>query len=270
MSPGGMPPGGAARRRDPRAGGTASGAGGAGIGGMAARASRWLGVRAMYCDLTTAICTCSWLCLDCRSARTAAACSAAVLASAADLADASSALAACSPISAVARHLRRHLGGHHPLDRQLVDETLRRVGGQHRVHAVGPAAHVLRCSKLVDRRLECCQLRFGGVHRCLVGGVLCIGGLLRCQLVIQVELGRMHRLGGLLGLPRQLIELCQRIVGGVCLHIARRATPPKTINPAIAPTSGSLKLTARDPRACGRASRFCVLQTAVASRPELS
>jgi hypothetical protein len=26
---------------------------------------------------------------------------------------------------AVALHLRRHLGGHHPLDRELIDQTLR-------------------------------------------------------------------------------------------------------------------------------------------------
>ncbi|CPR03745.1 acyl-CoA dehydrogenase [Mycobacterium bohemicum DSM 44277] len=62
-----------------------------------ARAVRCWGVRATYCDLTTAICTCSWLCLACSAARTAAACSAAVLASAADLADSRSAWAACSP-----------------------------------------------------------------------------------------------------------------------------------------------------------------------------
>ncbi|SHX12099.1 Uncharacterised protein [Mycobacteroides abscessus subsp. abscessus] len=41
-----------------------------------------------------AICTCSLLCLDCRSARTAAACSAAVLASDADLAESASAFVA--------------------------------------------------------------------------------------------------------------------------------------------------------------------------------
>ena len=68
--------------------------------------------------------------------------------------------------------------------------------------------------------LECCQLGLGGLHRCRVGGVLCLGGLLHCQLVVQIQLGGMHRLGGLLGLPRQLIELCQRIVGGVGLHMA--------------------------------------------------
>src|SRR5258707_617794 len=50
-----------------------------------ASAVRCSGVSAWYCVLTTAICTCSWLCLCCRLARTAAACSAAALASAADL-----------------------------------------------------------------------------------------------------------------------------------------------------------------------------------------
>ena len=54
-------------------------------------------VKSQYVSLTTAICTCNWLCLDCKLARTAAACSAALFASAADLADACSALAACSP-----------------------------------------------------------------------------------------------------------------------------------------------------------------------------
>ena len=69
--------------------------------------------------------------------------------------------------------------------------------------------------------LERCQLRLGGFHCCRVGGVLCVGGLLHCQLVVQIQLGRMHGLGGLLGLPRQLIELCQRIVCGIGLHMAR-------------------------------------------------
>ena len=94
------------------------------------------------------------------------------------------------------------------------------VGGQHRIQTVGTAAHVLRCSKLVDRCLERCQLGLGGIHCCRVGGVLCVGRLLRCQLVVQIQLGGMHRLGSLLGLPRQLIELCQRIVCGVGLHMA--------------------------------------------------
>ena len=183
-------------------------AGGGGAGGRAARASRWPGVRAWYWDLTTAICTCSWLCLDCRSARTAAACSAAVFASAADLAEASSALGGLLADAAVAVHLRRHLGRHHPLNRELVDEALRRIGGQHRVHAAGSATHVLGCSKLIDRSLERCQLRLGRVDCRQVGGMLCVGILLCCQLVVQVELCRMHRLGGPLGLPRQLIELC--------------------------------------------------------------
>ena len=52
-----------------------------------------------------------------------------------------------------------------------------------------------------------------------IGGVLGIGSLLCSQFVIQIELCRVHRLGGLLGLPRQLIELCQRIIGRVGLHI---------------------------------------------------
>jgi hypothetical protein len=50
--------------------------------------------------------------------------------------------------------------------------------------------------------------------------VLCIGGLLHCQLVVQIQLGRMHRLGGLFRLPRQFIELCQCVVCRVGLHMA--------------------------------------------------
>ena len=60
MSPGGIAPGGAARiAGSPPGGGTGAGAGTGGAGGMAAIASRWLGVNARYCDLTTAICNCS-------------------------------------------------------------------------------------------------------------------------------------------------------------------------------------------------------------------
>ena len=210
-----------------------------GGGGMAASASRWPGVSAWYCDLTTAICTCSWLCLDCRSARTAAACSAAVFASAADLAEASCALAACVADRSVAVHLRRHLGGHHPLNGELVDEALRRVGGQHRVHAAGPATHVLGRGKLIDRRpgklpaaTWPCRPPPGrrrASPRRPAG----------CQLVVQVELRRVHRLGGPLGLPRQLVELCQRIVGGVSLHIAGK-NPAEQANPDIAHMMGRL------------------------------
>ena len=158
MSPGGMPLG---RRR--HIAGRRRSASGPGGGGRRRRqgtasATRWSGVSTMYCDLTTAICICSWLCLDCRSARTAAACSAAVFASAADLAEAPARpLAACAELLVVV-HLRGHLGGHHPLHRELVDQPLRRFGGQHGVHAVGAAAHVLRGSELVDRGLERCQL----------------------------------------------------------------------------------------------------------------
>ena len=220
MSPGGMPPGGAA---------TTAGSS-PGAGGTARR--RWRGRRYGRQRFPLAVGSgpgtgtsrrrsapaagFAWIC---RSARTAAACSAAVLASAADWAETTSAWAACSLMLRKLLHLCRHLGGHHPLDRQLVDQALRRVGGQHGVHAVGSAAHVLRGSKLIDRRLEGCQLRFGRVDRRLVGRVLRVGGLLCCQLVIQVELCRMHRLGGPLGLPRQFVELCQRVISRVCLHI---------------------------------------------------
>ena len=85
---------------------------------------------------------------------------------------------------------------------------------------LGAATHVLRGGKLVDRALEGCQLRLRRVDRGLIGGVLRLGLLLAGQLVVQVELGRMHRLGGLLGLARQLVELCQRVIGRVGLHIS--------------------------------------------------
>ena len=74
-------------------------------------------------------------------------------------------------------------------------------------------------ANLSTAALEGCQLRLGRVDRGLIGGMLRLGLLLAGQLVVQVELGRMHRLGGPLCLPRQLIELCQRIVGRVGLHI---------------------------------------------------
>ena len=63
---------------------------------------------------------------------------------------------------------------------------------------------------------SCDLAAFGG---CGIGGVLCLRGLLHCQLVGQIQLGGVHRLGGLLGLPRQLVELCQRVIGGIRLHI---------------------------------------------------
>ena len=50
--------------------------------------------------------------------------------------------------------------------------------------------------------------------------MLRIGGLLHCQLVVQIQLRGVHGLGGLFGLPRQLIELCQSIVCRVGLHMA--------------------------------------------------
>ncbi len=61
-------------------------------------------------------------------------------------------------------HLGRHLGAHHPLHGHLVDQALRRVGGQDRVQAVGAATHVDRRSQLVDGALIGRQLRFGGVQ----------------------------------------------------------------------------------------------------------
>ena len=75
----------------------------AGTAPGSARAVRCSGVSATYCDLTTAIWTCSSLCFLCRPARTAAACSAAFLASAADFSDACSALAASAQSSLALR-----------------------------------------------------------------------------------------------------------------------------------------------------------------------
>jgi hypothetical protein len=50
--------------------------------------------------------------------------------------------------------------------------------------------------------------------------VLLFGGLLRCQLVVQVELRTVHRLGRLLGLAGQFAEFRQRVIGrvgeGIC------------------------------------------------------
>ena len=50
------------------------------------------------------------------------------------------------------------------------------------------------------------------------------GGLLGGHLLVEVELGAVHRLGGLLGLARKLAELCHRVVGWVGHHV-RGADP---------------------------------------------
>ena len=50
--------------------------------------------------------------------------------------------------------------------------------------------------------------------------LLCCGPL-RNQLVVEIELRAVHRFGGLLGLPRQLVELCRGVNRRVGQHIAR-------------------------------------------------
>ena len=78
----------------------------------------------------------------------------------------------------------------------------------------------VRGGKLVDGALEGGQACLCSVHGGLVVRVLLVRRTLGRQLVVQVELRAMHRLGGLLGLTRQLVELCQRVIGrighGIC------------------------------------------------------
>ena len=49
--------------------------------------------------------------------------------------------------------------------------------------------------------------------------MFCVRRFLHSQLVIQIQLGRMHGFGGLFSLPRQFIELCHRIIRRIGLHI---------------------------------------------------
>ena len=106
---------------------------------------------------------------------------------------------------------------------ELVDQPLRR----RRRSASRPGR---RCGRPCTARRRSCRRRIWNVASwtCAdstaagVGGVLGFGGLLDCQLVVQIQLGGVHGFGGLLGLPRQLVELCQRIVGRVGLHTVRR------------------------------------------------
>jgi hypothetical protein len=67
-------------------------------------------------------------------------------------------------------------------------------------------------------------LGFGCFHRRHVVGVLSLGRLLHCQLVVQIQLGRMHGFSRLFGLPRQFIEFCHSIICGVGLHMPRDDT----------------------------------------------
>jgi hypothetical protein len=102
----------------------------------------------------------------------------------------------------------------------IADQLLRRLGGHDGVHAVGTAAHVHRCRKLVDVDLVGSQSRFGGIRGGLVVVVFLLRGPLRSQLVVEIELRAVHSFGGLLGLPRQLAELSHRVIGRVGQHIA--------------------------------------------------
>jgi len=67
----------------------------------------------------------------------------------------------------------------------------------------------------VDGVLEVREFGSRGVECGEVARVLGLGLLLDGELVVQIELGGMHQLGGLLGLPRQIVQLCQRVIGGI-------------------------------------------------------
>ena len=75
----------------------------------------------------------------------------------------------------------------------------------------------------------------------------------------------MHRLGGPLGLPRQLIQLCQRIVGGICLHIRRRACLRRSSIPISHHMTG--RLTPRVIRCVRSSVKILRPQTAVGESP---
>jgi hypothetical protein len=113
------------------------------------------------------------------------------------------------------RHLRSHLTRHHPLHGEPLDQQLRRLRRQDGGHSVGAAAHVRRGGGLVDRALERGQARFCRVGGALVCGVLRFSGPLGAQLRVQVEGRAVHRFAGLLGLPGQLVEFCQRVLGRI-------------------------------------------------------
>jgi hypothetical protein len=121
---------------------------------------------------------------------------------------------------AVDRHLVEHRRGEHPLDGELADQLLWRLGCHDGGHTVGTATHICGSRKLVDAGLKGCQSCLRCVRGGHVVGVLLLGRLLCSQLVVQVELRAVHRFGGLLGLPRQFAELCHRVVGRVGQHIA--------------------------------------------------
>ena len=55
--------------------------------------------------------------------------------------------------------------------------------------------------------------------------MFCVRRFLHSQLVIQIQLRRMHGFGGLFGLTGQFVELCHRIIGGISLHICRENAP---------------------------------------------
>ena len=121
------------------------------------------------------------------------------------------------------------------------------------VEAVGPPTHYCAAATLLTEVWNVAICDLGRFESGGVGGMLCFGGLLHGQLVRQIQLGGVHRLGGLLGLTRQFIELCQGVVGGVGLHLVARI--PAKASGRLSHLCGSLEDTC-EPSACGRASRL--------------
>ena len=52
-------------------------------------------------------------------------------------------------------------------------------------------------------------------------GELLVGGRLDFQLLAQIQLSGVHRFGGLLSLPVELVQLRHRVVGRVGMHVCR-------------------------------------------------
>ena len=58
-------------------------------------------------------------------------------------------------------------------------------------------------------------MRLGGVECGQVAGVLIVGVALELQLLVEIELSRVHRLGQLFGLAGQFVQLCQSVLGRI-------------------------------------------------------
>ena len=56
---------------------------------------------------------------------------------------------------------------------------------------------------------------FRGLEGGDIAGVFAIRLDLDLDLLVQIDLGRIHRLGELFGLPGKLVELGQRVLGGI-------------------------------------------------------